>query len=195
MHWEFTSGRCGPTGTHCAMPPSSSGIDAASLDTDIQNAEVDYSDGQPYISYWVDRSLSSTFAPTTPAGPTLLSVTTSESNVAASGSGGASIPSVDLLATQNDDGSVAVMVVDIAPESSTVVDGNGCPRTVVVDVSGLLSGATSIASRFSTMSAVTIDATTDLLSGPSPADLAVPSSGRIPVTLDGYGVTFLTLGL
>ena len=59
----------------------------------------------------------------------------------------------------------------------------GVPRTVLVDVSAL--------GNFTTVKQVTIDATTNPATGPTPQ--AVTYAAKIPVTLGGYGVTFLTL--
>lgn len=192
-HWEFTSGHCPPTATqYCATFAPDSGIDAAALDTDIQNAEVNYTTLQPYLSYWVDQSLGRMF-PSAPPGPTLLQVKTTESNVANYTASG---PSIDVLATQNLDNSVVVMVVDIAPERPDTVNGSGQPRTVIVDLSALLTSLDASAPpTFSTASTLTIDKTT--VQEPSLVNLpTVPDTSNPRVTLtfpNGYGVIFLKL--
>lgn len=253
-HWEFTAGYCPPpppgTTSYCATPVP--GMDPASLDTDDQNAEVDYTSVEPRLSYWVDQALGRMFAstpapaldassdgssntsldatvdastdggsnagpdatasadggsgsspdaaadagppatggaPSETSGPTLLQVKSSESNVP--GDGGLS---VDVLATENVDGSIVVMVVDIAPEDAGTFNGNGQPRTVIVDLSSLLSALP--AQTFSQGSTLTIDGTTDA-GGPSQVvldELPTAMNGyRVQLTLLGYGVTFLKL--
>ncbi|HKW34401.1 MAG TPA: hypothetical protein VJN92_15425 [Candidatus Acidoferrum sp.] len=75
------------------------------------------------------------------------------------------------------------MIADHAVHAHTDNNGTGDPRTVIVDVSalGTFSGATS----------VTIDATTNATTGP--ASLSISPGQKIPVTLSGYGVTFVKL--
>jgi hypothetical protein len=62
-------------------------------------------------------------------------------------------------------------------------NGPGAPRTVLLDVSAL--------GTFQTATLATIDAKTDPLHGPMAG--GVPVAGQIPVSLKGYGVSFLTL--
>ena len=62
-------------------------------------------------------------------------------------------------------------------------NGPGDPRTVVIDVSAL--------GTFNSTTQLTLDATTNLTSGP--AEVAVTPAQRISVSFAGYGVTFLTL--
>jgi hypothetical protein len=91
--------------------------------------------------------------------------------------------SAEILATKNGDGSVVIMIVDRAVHASTDNNGTGDPRTVIVDVSGL--------GTFSTAMATTIDATTTVSSGPVP--LSITPGPKLSVTLGGYGVTFVRL--
>ena len=138
---------------------------------DQQYAEVD-GRGNAYLSYWVDRTLA-TLYPDTPAspGPDILSLSATDTS------------SIEALATRNSDGTVRVMIVDRAVHSSRDDNGPGDPRTVVVDTSSL--------GTFSAASLLTLDATTNLATGPTGA--GIPSGTRITVTLNGYGVAFLTL--
>ena len=138
---------------------------------DKQYGEVD-SAGNPYLSYWVDRTLVNMF-PSTPAspGPDILSVTASDSL------------SIETLATRSADGTVRVMVVDRAVHAPTDNNGAGEPRTVIVDTSSL--------GTFGSASVLTLDATTSVTNGATSA--GVPPAFRIPVTLNGYGTAFLTL--
>lgn len=207
-HWEFTAGSCAPESTlYCATLAPDSGIDAASLDTDIQNAEVDYASVTPFVSYWVDYWLGRMFPSS--AAPTLLQVVSTESKVA-----GFSGPSVDVLATQSND-SVVVMVVDLAPDPSYPFDGCGLPRTVLVDLSALSGPSSSPPPTFSSASMVSIDgamggceglagspgasgsldASLGGAAGPSLVSIPVPTTPIFQVTLPGYGVTFLKLTL
>lgn len=138
---------------------------------DKQYGEVD-ANGNAYLSYWVDRTLAN-FYPSTSASapPDILAETTTDSS------------SIETLATRNSDGSVRVMIVDRAVHSSTDNNGNGDPRTVVVDTSSF--------GTFSAASLLTLDANTDIVNGPTGA--GIPPVSRIVVTLNGYGVAFLTL--
>jgi hypothetical protein len=138
---------------------------------DLQFGEVNAS-GNPYLSYWVDRALANAF-PSTPSapGPQILGVTATDTS------------SVETLAVLNANGTVTVMVVDLAVQSSTDNNGAGAPRTVVVDLSSF--------SPFYAASLLTIDAGTNAATGPT--GVGVTTSYRMNVTLPGYGVAFLTL--
>jgi hypothetical protein len=137
---------------------------------DKQYGEVDYSTGNKNLSYWVDFTLGQIFA-INPTPPDILALTITETS------------SVEVLATKNSDGSVVVMVVNRAVHTATDNNGAGDPRTVIVDISAL--------GNFTSASTVTIDSKTDLLAGPSRAPISVAL--QITITLNGYGVTFLTL--
>jgi hypothetical protein len=133
--------------------------------------ETDLS-GNTNLSYWVDRALAAfyPFTATSP-GQDILSLTATDTS------------SVETLATRNSNGTVLAMVVDRAVHASSDNNGSGDPRTVVVDTSRL--------GVFSAASVLTIDATTNVANGPS--GIGVTPASRIPVTLNGYGVAFLTL--
>lgn len=90
---------------------------------------------------------------------------------------------VEVLATKRDDGTVVIMVTDHAVHSPSDNNGTGDPRTVVLDVSALGS--------FGSASQLTIDASTNLATGPTA--VTVTPAPRLTVTLNGYGVSFLTL--
>ena len=136
-----------------------------------QYGEVD-SNGSPYLSYWVDGALSSIYrsTPTSP-GPQILELTSTDTS------------SVETLATRGANGTVNIMVVDRAVHAANDNNGNGDPRTLVVDLSSL--------SPFSAASLLTIDANTNVSTGPS--TVRVTPASRINITLPGYGVAFLSL--
>ena len=138
---------------------------------DKQYGEVNTA-SDPYLSYWVDRTLINMF-PSTPAspGPDILSVTASDDL------------SIETLATRSADGTVHVMVVDRAVHALSDNNGAGDPRTVIVDTSSF--------GTFGSASLLTIDASTSVTNGPTGAGIS-PAS-RIAVTLNGYGTAFLTL--
>jgi hypothetical protein len=140
-------------------------------DGDQQYGEVD-TGGNTYLSYWVDQTLASLY-PSTPAspGPNILTLTATDTTT------------VETLATQNADGSVTVMVDNHAVASPTDNNGSGAPRTVLVE--------TSVLGSFSSASLLIIDSATNATTGPATSQLA--STSRIPITLSGYGVAFLTL--
>jgi hypothetical protein len=166
--WEYTSGH----------DPG-----AGSLDLDAQNAEVNYDDSTAFLSYWVDRALAETYSPVPSAAPqSILTLTTTESTPA----------TVDLLATAKGDGTVVVMFSDIAVDPRQSNDGPGQARTVIVDLSAFQhSGSPPV---FASATTRTIDVATDVSSGPgAPKPIAIPADNRVPLTLGGYGVEFLTL--
>jgi hypothetical protein len=139
---------------------------------DKQYGEVD-STSNFFLSYWVDRTLANMFpsTPTSP-GPDILSLTSTDSS------------SIETLATKSAiDGSVRVMIVDLAVHAPTDNNGTGVPRTVIVDTSSL--------GTFGAASVLTIDASTSVTNGPTGA--GVSPSARIPVMLNGYGTAFVTL--
>jgi hypothetical protein len=139
---------------------------------DKQYGEVDPASNF-YLGYWVDRTLVNMF-PSTPAspGPDILTLTVTDSL------------SIETLATKSQsDGTVRVMIVDLAVHAPTDNNGTGAPRTVIVDTSSL--------GTFGAASVLTIDASTSVTNGPTSA--GVPPAARIPVTLNGYGTAFVTL--
>lgn len=138
---------------------------------DQQYGEVD-SNGNTYLSYWVDKALAN-FYPSTPSspGPSVLTLTTTDAS------------SMETLATRNSNGTVTVMVVNHTVDSPTDNNGKGVPRTVVVDTSSL--------GGYYSESLMTIDATTSATTGP--AGKGITPNSRTAITLQGYGVAFLTL--
>ncbi len=138
---------------------------------DAQYGEVD-GNGNPRLSYWVDRALATSF-PMTPgkAAPQILKLTATDN------------ASIEALATQNADGTVMVMVVDRAVHAAGDDNGSGDPRTVVVDLSSF--------SQFYAASLTSVTAGTNLSTGPTGAGMT--PAARMTVTLPGYGVAFLRL--
>jgi hypothetical protein len=138
---------------------------------DQQYSEID-GNGNPYLSYWVDKTLGSVYQSTAASlGQNILTLSATDTST------------VETMATEGSNGEVTVMVVDRAVHSSTDNNGSGDPRTVVVDLSSLGS--------FSSASLLTIDAATSTSSGP--AAVSVTPAARMTVTLPGYGVAFLSL--
>lgn len=138
---------------------------------DKQYGEVD-ANGNPYLSYWVDRTLA-TFYPSTASspGPDILSSTSTDTS------------SIETLVTRASNGVVRVMIVDRAVHAATDNNGTGDPRTVIVDTSSL--------GNFTAASLMTIDATTDVTNGPAASSMA--PGPRLAIQLNGYGVAFLSL--
>ena len=136
---------------------------------DDQYGEVNASTGQLQLSYWVDYWLARMFP--SPPGADLLQYTATDN------------ADLEVLPVANSDGSVVIMVANHGVNAATDNNGPGAPRTVVLDVSAL--GA------FSTSSLLTIDAHTNVASGPS--ETPVTPSAQITISLDGYAVAFLTL--
>jgi hypothetical protein len=136
---------------------------------DAQYGEINQDSGNKQLSYWVDYWLGQSFP--SPPGQNILTLNVTESTT------------VEVLAVQRDDGTVVIMVDDHAVRAPSDNNGTGAPRTVVLDLSALGS--------FSSASQVTIDANTNPISGP--VGVPVTPAPRLTVTLNGYGVSFLTL--
>jgi len=123
------------------------------------------------LSYWVDYWLQRMFP--SPPGATILEVADTEP----------APTTVEVLATLQQNGNIVIMVANHAVQSSSDNNGPGAPRTVVIDVSALGS--------FSQASLLTLDAATNVTTGPSP--VVVQPASRITLNFTGYGVSFLTL--
>jgi hypothetical protein len=160
FHWNYTSGH-DPDG---------------GFSLDLQNAEVNYDDGGTYPSYWVDKWLGKMFPSS--VGHRVLDGTTTETTT----------QTVDVLATDNDDRTVVVMVTNVAVDETVDGGGVGLPRTVVVDVSALGDPAAGFALDLSSAFTLTVDAQTNASTALVP--MAV-SGSRATVTLARYGVVFL----
>jgi len=139
------------------------------FDADKQFGEVDYSTGALQLSYWVDYWLERTFP--SPPGAELLSYATTDTS------------DIEILPVVNGDGSVVVMVANYAVQSPGDNNGPGAPRTILIDTTAL--------GNFGSGSLLTIDANTNVASGPVAS--AVTAGPQISVVLNGYGVAFLTL--
>jgi hypothetical protein len=90
---------------------------------------------------------------------------------------------IELLAVENPDGSVVIMLSNHALNAPSDNNGPGAPRTIAID--------TSAFGTFQSGTLLTIDANTSVTSGPS--GTPVTPGSQMTVTLDGYGVAFLTL--
>jgi hypothetical protein len=138
-------------------------------DADAQFGEVDYGTGAKYLSYWVDYWLARLFP--APPGGDILDLTLTET------------ASTETVAAKFSDGSVVLMIADIAVHSPIDNNGAGDPRTTIVDISAL--------GNFSSATQLTIDKNTDVVNGPAPMPITV--APKMSLTLGGYGVTFVTL--
>ena len=76
-----------------------------------------------------------------------------------------------------------IMLSNHALNAPTDNNGPGAPRTISIDISALGS--------FQSGSLLTIDANTNVTSGPTP--ISVTPSAQMTVVFNGYGVAFLTL--
>ena len=139
------------------------------FDADKQYGEVDYNTGAFQLSYWVDYWLARMFP--SPPGATLLDYTATDKT------------DLEILPVRNADNSVTVMVANYALHSAGDNNGPGSPRTVQIDTSAF--GA------FASASLLTIDASTNVATGPTAT--SVTPAAQINITLNGYGVAFLTL--
>jgi hypothetical protein len=139
---------------------------------DAQFGEVNVTTPPPaqlQLSYWVDYWLARMFP--SPPGANILQFTNTDD------------AEIEVLAAQNPDGSVVVMLANHAVDAPTDNNGPGAPRSVEVDVSALGS--------FQSASLLTIDAGTSVTAGPTATPIT--PSPQMTVSLNGYGVAFLTL--
>jgi len=136
-------------------------------DADAQFGEVDYNNGNLYLSYWVNYYLAHFFP--SPPGADILQVHNTNAGP------------LEALAVRYDDGSVVVMLVNHRVHSSIDNNGPGVPRTVSLDVSAL--GA------FSSVKQITIDKSTDAAKGPTASTLT--PAPQLQVKLNGYSVSFV----
>jgi hypothetical protein len=125
---------------------------------------VDVRTGEPLLPYWRDYHLARYF----PAGSTVM----------VSGSNHAGVESLAVRPPDSND--VHVLVVN---RQVGDVDGRGRPVTIRVDVRNW-SGA-------ATITALVIDSTTPLDTGPSA--VALPSAGPVSLTFPGYGAALLKI--
>jgi hypothetical protein len=136
---------------------------------DAQFGEVDYDTAALQLSYWVDYWLARMFP--TPPGSNILKLSNTDD------------ADIEALSVQNTDGSVVIMISNHAVNASNANNGPGATRTISVDVSAL--GA------FTSGTLLTIDASTSVTSGPIAT--TVTPAPKMTLTLNGYGVAFLTL--
>ncbi len=136
---------------------------------DAQYGEVDYNTGALQLSYWVDYWLGRLFP--TAAAANLLQYTATDD------------AELETLPIVNSDGSAVIMIANHAVNSVADNNGPGAPRSILIDISAL--------GTFSSGSLMTIDQNTSASTGPTPA--AVTPASQMTVTLNGYGVAFLTL--
>jgi hypothetical protein len=139
------------------------------FDADAQFGEVNYNTDGIQLSYWVDYWLARMFP--SPPGANILQSTNNDD------------AEIEVLAVQNPDDSVVIMIANHAINALTDNNGPGAPRTVAIDVSALGS--------FQSGSLLTIGANTSVSSGPIAT--SVTPSAQMTVNLNGYGVAFLTL--
>jgi len=139
------------------------------FDADAEFAEVDFTHGTTYLSYWTDYELAHLFP--SPPGATILQVTNSGPSA------------LEALAVRNDDGSVAILLANHAVRNATDNNGPGVPANVTLDVSALGS--------FALAEVTLIDANTDPSAGP--ATQSIPPQGTNSISFPGYGVAFVRL--
>ena len=140
------------------------------FDADAEFAEVDYTLGTTYLSYWTDYELAHLFP--SPPGAAILQVNNSDPGA------------LEALAVRNDDGSVAILLANHAVRSSSDNNGPGVAANVTLDVSALGS--------YSTAAVTAINAGTSP-SGPLLANQTVAANGTISILFPGYGVAFVRL--
>jgi len=136
---------------------------------DTQFGEFNRTTGALQLSYWVDYWLARLFP--SPPGASILQTSNSDTT------------DVEILAVRNADSSAVVMVDNHAVASLHDNNGHGAPVAVSLDLSALGS--------FHSAQLITIDASTDPTTGPTPTS-ATPTA-QMTVSLVGYGVAFVVL--
>jgi Glycosyl hydrolase catalytic core len=136
---------------------------------DAQFGEVNASTGQTQLSYWVDYWLQRSFP--SPPGAGLLGFSSTDD------------AELEILPVKNSDNSVVIMIANHAVNATADNNGPGAARSVQVDISAL--------GNFSSASLLTIDATTSAATGPTVTSLT--PAAQMTISLNGYGVEFLTL--
>src|ERR1017187_8264109 len=139
------------------------------FDADAEFAEVDYTSGATYLSFWTDYELAHLFP--SPPGATILQVNNSNTSA------------LEALAVRNDDGSVVILLANHAVRNSSDNNGPGVAANVTLDVSALGS--------FSLATVTAINASTSPSAGPSTQ--SITPQGTISVSFPGYGVAFVLL--
>ncbi|MGD0567990.1 MAG: hypothetical protein ABSA78_06260 [Candidatus Sulfotelmatobacter sp.] len=139
-------------------------------DAQFGEVNVSTSQAQLQLSYWTDYWLERMFP--SPPGANLLNYTDTDS------------AEIETLPVMNSNGSVVVMVANHAVNvPATDNNGPGAPRSVLIDTSALGS--------FSSGSLLTIDAGTNVATGPVAS--SVTPAAQMTINFNGYGVAFLTL--
>jgi hypothetical protein len=139
------------------------------FDADPQFGEVNYSNGQKQLSYWVDYWLGQYFP--SGAGQQLLQFTSSDNS------------EIEVLPVLNSDNSVIIMVSNHAVAAASDNNGDGLTANISIDTSALGS--------FSSATQLVIDSTTSATNGPT-ANPVSPAS-PVKVSLNGYSVAFIKL--
>ena len=135
-----------------------------------QYGQVNNKSGHLQLSYWVDYWLAHYLAKSEK--PHLLEVLNSN------------IKDIEVLAVQNSDNSVLVMIVNHAVANQSDNDGNGAQRTVNINLS-------AFGDSFSKATELKIDRNTSVTKGPEETSVAL--TAQMQLELDGYGVIFLKL--
>jgi hypothetical protein len=139
-------------------------------DAQFGEVNVTTSTAQLQLSYWTDYWLERMFP--SPPGANLLNYTDTDS------------AEIETLPVMNSNGSVVVMVANHAVNApATDNNGPGAVRSVLIDTSAL--------GNFSSASLLTIDASTNVATGPVAS--SVTPAAQMTINFTGYGVAFLTL--
>jgi hypothetical protein len=139
-------------------------------DAQFGEVNVTTSTAQLQLSYWTDYWLERMFP--SPPGASLLSYTDTDS------------AEIETLPVMNSNGNVVVMVANHAVNNpATDNNGPGAARSVLIDTSAL--------GNFSSGSLLTIDASTNVATGPVAS--SVTPAAQMTISFTGYGVAFLTL--
>lgn len=138
-----------------------------------QYGEVNNQTAATSLAYWTDYWLEHVFpSDSTSSGGSILLTSTTEAT-----------PSVEILAVRNADSSVSLMVSGIASASSSDNNGNGAPRTVLINLAALGS--------FTSGTQIVLNGSTLATTGPTPS--AFTPTSTMTVTLSGYGTNFFVL--
>jgi hypothetical protein len=164
-----------PWGPFAAAWWASAVIELAPLDVEMldhynvvespQFGLIDYDTGNPYLPYWVVKTLNEAF----PAGCQRLQTASPD-------------PQIEVMAARRPDGKISVLVADRKVDPANATGGVGLAADVNVALNGITPSAVTLTQ---------IDKNTSVTSGPAATALGAPAT--VPLHFPGYGLALLTI--
>ena len=127
---------------------------------------IDYDTGNPYLPYWVVKTLNTAF----PTGSTRLQTASPDTK------------KIEVMAARRPDGKISVLVADRQVDAANPRAGLGLAEDVNVQLNGIVPNAVSLQQ---------VDTNTSVTAGPSTS--ALTPSTTLSVHFPGYGLAILTI--